>query len=135
MMYLEQLNEQISKGILLGDKIFCEIDIDCVLDGRDDDYFDSAWIDAHNSFKEIQFEINERKLIDIIREVSFKATYNHCRDSDLAAYVSDDFELISKALLTNFSNPFINALWECYKNHKIPFGKIKPLAGNITEVL
>lgn len=45
---------------------------------------------------------NLNELLMII-EASFKLSFKVCGDSDVSAYISDDFEMISKCLLLNDS--------------------------------
>ncbi len=44
--------------------------------------------------------------------------------SDLAAYISDDFELISYHLLTNDKNSWVTSLCASYFEKKIPQGEL-----------
>jgi hypothetical protein len=134
MINLAQLRDQIINGNLLGSDVFKELDLDKALDGRDEVSFDQTWINAFKSLEKLQIKTADIQTIDSIREAAFKVTYNHCEDSDLAGYISDDFELIAKAFLFNLDNSFINAIWLCYKKHIIPGNKIDLIDGKITEV-
>jgi hypothetical protein len=133
-MNLKQLINSINNDDLLGDKVFKDLDLDEVLDARDEEHFDKSWIETFKLIDKLTLKRSDAQLIDNIREISFKKTYKYCEDSDLAACVSDDFELIAKALYFNLSDPFINSLWISYKNHNIPRGKVELVMGSIREL-
>lgn len=55
-----------------------------------------------------------------IRKKAFNIVLQITDNDDLAAYISDDFGLIWDAEKVNVNNSWINALWQSYKNGKIP---------------
>jgi hypothetical protein len=60
--------------------------------------------------------------IELLRECAFKALYAQCSNPDLAGYVSDDFEVIAKALLHLPGHPFLRQLLGAYASDSIPGG-------------
>ena len=57
--------------------------------------------------QENQIELDDCKLIDLIREKSFRTIYSLTHSSDLSGYISDDFELICKAYLIKLEDKWI----------------------------
>ncbi|WP_459477873.1 hypothetical protein [Clostridium saccharoperbutylacetonicum] len=97
-----------------------------ILDSRESDPFDSKWIRAYEALKQ-QVEVfneNEKKelneFLEEIRKEAFIKTMKASKSSDLAAYVSDDFEMIGTALTIEFSNAFIDSLLNIYASGIIP---------------
>ena len=97
-----------------------------ILDSRESDPFDSNWVGAYEALKQQleNFNENEKKEFDEflqeIREEAFIKTMKASKSSDLAAYVSDDFEMIGTALIIKFSNSFIDSLFNIYESGIVP---------------
>ncbi|OOM78362.1 hypothetical protein CLPUN_19710 [Clostridium puniceum] len=75
------------------------------------------------------FNEKEKKELDEfleeIRKEAFIKTIKASQSSDLAAYVSDDFEIIGAALILEFSNSFIASLLNSYALGIVPDNSIK----------
>lgn len=69
-----------------------------------------------------------------IREEAYKITYNATKSPELAGYISDDFGLISDALILNYSDEWLNALAKEYIKGRIPHNKLKPLKGDLEMI-
>ncbi len=136
MSELQKLKNLILSKVLLSNNTFSVDDLDLILDERDESVFDSEWIRNYEAINEkkgiTDHEIEE---IDIIREISFKAAYNATESADLAGYISDDFELIAKALILNYNDEWLNALAKEYVEDMIPHGSLKPLQGELYKIL
>ncbi len=116
--------ERIASGSLLPDAMFESLDADTVFDEREDS-FDDDWVRAAES---LQFAWNQypharraTPAVDAVREAAFRRTFaasggNH----DLAATVSDDFDLICRRALLGLELPFIVALEQAYDANQIP---------------
>lgn len=107
---------------------FNNINVNDFLDERDEDPFDGDWVNAFNEVKK-QFETlhPERSAIDKIdkiRELAFRSAFSGSNSSDLAGYVSDDFELISKAIVINSDNKWVTTLLDIYLGGGFPSGKL-----------
>ena len=50
--------------------------------------------------------------IELIREAAYKAVFNRTGNPDLAACVSDDFELMAKGICSALDDAFLNGLLE-----------------------
>ncbi len=75
------------------------LNIDDALDKRDGNEFEMQWMSCFDKLKDVFFSDDDTEMIDKIREVSFKLSFRVCGNSDISAYISDDFEMISKSLL------------------------------------
>ncbi len=96
-------------------------DYDDYLNYRDTPDFENRWFVAKNdiapvvkSYGLMLDDINE------ISEIAFNEVYNITLNSDLAAYVSDDFELIAKNFISGQRNDFLNNMWSIYKSGELP---------------
>lgn len=137
MVKLEKLKELLLTGVLLSKDTFAIDDVDLILDNRDADVFDDEWMRNYNAIKQ-KGGLNTpeiKKLIDLIRELTYKATYNATKSSDLAGYVSDDFGLIAEALSLNYNDDWLNALAKEYVERRIPHSSLKPLKGQLSEII
>ncbi|NQU23182.1 MAG: hypothetical protein HQ567_18035 [Candidatus Nealsonbacteria bacterium] len=139
MNTLQVLLERIECGDVVSFTTFEEIDVETALDKREQPSFEQDWLDAFN-FIEAGIQANplsedESKLIDAVREIAYKRTYAHTEDPDLCAYVSDDFELVGKALALSLEDTWANALWLSYKSEVFPCGKLKRVRGRLAELV
>ena len=104
--------------------MFDDIDPDAVVDARDDS-FDDDWIRAAESveaaWQDSPDQSKHAPAIDRVREAAFKRTFNGSGGNhELAAIVSDDFEIICKRTLLGTDSPFIVGLETAYNAHQIP---------------
>lgn len=118
------VTERIASGTLLPDSMFESLDADALLDDRDST-FDGDWVRTAAS---LQYEWDgypnaNRAIpaIDAVREAAFKRAYSASGGHhDLAATVSDDFDLICRRALLGVELPFITALEQAYDAHQFP---------------
>ena len=124
-MWIPQtVTERIASGSLLPDSMFASLDADALFDKRDDSS-DDDWVRAAES---LQYEWDRypdasraTPLIDAVRETAFKRTFEASGGHhDLAATVSDDFDLICRRALLGIELPFITALEQTYEAHQFP---------------
>lgn len=137
MNKLEKLKDLILTGDLLSENTFDINDIDLILESRDRDAFDSEWIRNYNIIRRNKnLDIPEiKKIIEFIREVSYKATYEATHSSDLASYISDDFGLIAEALIIDYNDYWVNALANQYVEERVPYNSLKPLKGELYKII
>lgn len=120
----QTVTKRITSGSLLPDSVFGSLDADALLNERDDS-FDCDWIRAAES---LQFAWDSHPdasrdtiAIDAVREAAFKRTFDASGGHhDLAATVSDDFELICRRALLGVELPFVTVLEQAYEAHQIP---------------
>lgn len=120
----EDVMNRISSGSLLPDVLFDGLDIDELLDARADS-FDDGWIRSAEAivaaWQQFSDVTRHSSAIDAVREAAFKRTFNASHGHhDLAATVSDDFEIICKRYLLGIELPFISGLQEAYDTQQIP---------------
>ncbi len=97
------------------------LDIDKYLDARDEDPFDSQWMDNFNRLENESFDENDLNIINKIREYSFKESFRVFGSEEISARISDDFELIAKDLALNEKNSWpVNYLWKSYEAGSFP---------------
>lgn len=118
----------------LFDKDYLEtIDIDEILDLRDEEHFDSNWMRVYNDLQRI--ELKEEKKIEInkILEETFLLIYEFSKDGELAGEVSDDFEIICKAYISSYDDEWLNSLIMSYIKKEIPCGILEPSGSSLLE--
>jgi len=95
--------------------------INNILDERDDNFFSEQWMQAYNEVeKQKKQQGVPATYSEDIRKKAFNIVLQITDNDDLAAYISDDLGLIWDAEKVNVNNSWINALWQSYKNGKIP---------------
>lgn len=120
----ETVRQRIASGSLLPDSMFESLDADTLLDERDDSS-DDDWVRAAES---LQFAWDRypdasraSPAVDAMREAAFKRAFEASGGHhDLAATVSDDFDLICRRALLGVELPFITALEQAYEAHQFP---------------
>ena len=115
--------------------LFENCDLEELLDMRDDEEFDSEWMRVYDALNEFEIGDFEKKKIDNIREKSFLKSYNVSGLGDIASCVSDDFEIICKAYLTNYNDMWVNSLIMSYVNGKFPCGRLEKTEYDIKECM
>ena len=99
-----------------------EFSIAEILDERDSAEFSQRWMAAFNLLesKKDQMSKKQTELSTQIRETAYLRAFSRWKSSDLAAYVSDDFGLISDAAALAVDDPLVNWLLKNYRNGVIP---------------
>lgn len=115
--------------------LFENCDLEELLDMRDDKEFDSEWMRVYDTLNTFEIGDFDKKTIDNIREKSFLKSYNLSELGDIASCVSDDFEIICKAYLTNYNDMWVNSLIMSYVNGKFPCGRLKKTKYDIKECM
>lgn len=107
---------------------YCEEEfVDSYLDKRDSDPFDSNWT-AANKYVEAYFDqhISEKEMEEIeqIKEkwrvLFYQKVIKKTHHPDLAAYVSEDIDLLIGYMLTDAKNDFIDGMMQAFENDKLP---------------
>ncbi|MFO1485991.1 MAG: hypothetical protein U1F71_21700 [Verrucomicrobiaceae bacterium] len=120
----QTVKDRIATGSLLPDSMFESLDADSLLDRRDDSS-DDDWVRAAESLQHEWDRYPDASratpAIDAVREAAFIRTFDAAGGHhDLAATVSDDFELICRRALIGVEIPFITALEQAYDAHQFP---------------
>ena len=132
---LHKLLEKIKNNCIITKQLFEDYNLGDVLNLRDNDIFDSKWVELYNSLEKLEVSNDSLKLINEIKKEIFIKVCNISEDSELASYISDDFELICKAYIFNINNNWLNSIIYLYANNIIPCGNIDVIESNIKEVL
>lgn len=115
----EILSRVDSQGFLEG--IFArDTDWDAALDARDSGTFDAAWRASHASLG--AHDATESDVIRALRETVFKRVLSLTGSPDVAGHASDDFGLMAKAAEAGVSIPFVEELWNAYRDGGFPRG-------------
>lgn len=132
---LEKILSKIKQGNMFSDKELLDLDENYVLDLRDEPEFENEWLRLSEIAEAVELSETEKTLIDKICKHSFLAVYNITASGELAGYISDDFELISKAMTIRLDDPWLNSFILSYANFKFPYGELKPTDLGIEEVI
>jgi hypothetical protein len=98
--------------------------LDDILDQRDDTTFEQPWLQCSARIKAAwessDIDATTTKEIDEVRKESFLIVSRATEQHEIASYVSDDFELISKSIALNLNDPYAIDLLGSYRSGKIP---------------
>lgn len=122
---LPDLLAAINDGRILTPDVFGSVDLDEILDAREsEERFDSEWNRCYSSLeqewseREISTAIEE--MVDEIREQAYEIASANTDQHEIANHISDDFELFARAIVLEFTDAFLDSLWEAYDNGEIP---------------
>lgn len=132
---LGKLKVKIEANQIIQQGYFDEYNLDELLDMRDDEEFDSEWLRVYETLNQVEVEQNEQQTIDAIREMSFLMAYSLSESSDIASCVSDDFEIICKAYILDYNDPWLNALIISYARGEFPCGKLNMINYSVKECI
>lgn len=85
---------------------------DEILDSRDEDAFDSAWV-ATNKMVPNETGVSGHESEFVILSL---ATKHH----EICSYIQDDFELLERAAMYGIESPFLSYLKVCYEQGIVP---------------
>ncbi len=106
------------------DKIGYEkLDIDEILDQRENNPFDSEWVRVYQAVEELKKDKDVDDTTDI-RKKAFIIVYEQSDCDELAGYISDDFGLIADSKKLNYSDEWLDKLIACYEKAIIPCGEL-----------
>ncbi len=111
----------------LKDVCYDDIEVDDLLDSRDEETFDSEWISTYNDVENMKrrygYDEQQENECSSVRETAFMIVCEAC-GGELAGYVSDDFGLIFDSQICGFENEFLKKLINAYSQAIIPDGSI-----------
>lgn len=98
-----------------------------LLDSRDSASFDTEWCRVDREIEVLKnsqsYTGEDEEAQGKIREKAFMIIEQNT-ESELAAYVSDDFGLIYDSLILNYKDEWLDKVIAAYKNKKIPSGEL-----------
>jgi hypothetical protein len=114
-------------------------DIEDLLDDRDDQTFSCRWMEEYNIVKSLMLQEKNKTMYiefsDNLRENVFKEVLRRYSNSDLAAYISDDFGLLIDAVNLNYNSVWLNGLLVSYIRGEVPKGRIRVKEGTLSSLL
>ena len=125
---VSEFNTQARALDLLGATQFSDSKtVNQLLYARDSRIFDAEWMRVYSAVQDIEVEgelQTKNVIIDELREWAFKRALAISSHADVAAYVSDDFDLIARALQADYSDEWLGALWQEYRAGRFPCGDL-----------
>ena len=91
-----------------------------VLSAREDRDFDAAWMSTFARVEPLVLDEEHAGLVRQLRKDSFKAAFAISESSEIAGFVSDDFELIAKSSFLTEGGEFARFLMNEYKSGSFP---------------
>lgn len=124
MKNIEKLKSILTENILLSSLNLDEENIDEMLDKRDSKDFEEKWLSAFHKIEQLEksrpLTIEENTELNKICEAAFKEIFALTQHSELASYVSDDFELLGKYFHLNSQDEWLNSMYLIYSEGKFP---------------
>ena len=124
MWKLADIAPGISTESLLHRSAFTDVDLDAILDQRDDGDFEDDWIkaaeDVQYHWERFAEADTNQVVIDQIREIAFKKCHDYVNESEICGYVSDDFELMAKASAMALDSPYLANMMKIYSDGGVP---------------
>lgn len=109
--------------------------IDEILDNRDLPEFSDAWMKAYQAVDEETIDEETEDAITHIRKEIFISIFKTTGSSELPAYISDDFGLISSYYIHDIENSWVTNLLFTYLNHQIPQGDLMNTEKTVKELI
>ncbi len=137
MTDLDKIIDLINQKLIFTADMFSNVDLDSILDKRDEDPFDSDWTNALEDISKKSSVINQDDFskIETIRELAFKAAGELSEFGEISGYISDDFEMISKAVAVRSDNLWVSALLKKYLRNEIPYEALDVQCELINDLL
>lgn len=105
-------------------------DADTWLDHRDAPVFEDHWLSAHGSVPEVH-----EGWASEVRQMAYLAVYRSTENPDIAAYVSDDLDLISRFAVAGVEDQWVQGLLAVYIGGDLPSGSVAPDPRSISSLL
>lgn len=109
--------------------------IDEILDNRDSSTFSEAWMKAYQTVDGKEIDEETEDAITHFRKEIFISIFKATGSSELPAYISDDFGLISSYYIHELENSWVTNLLFTYLNHQIPQGDLMNTEKTMKELL
>ncbi len=117
---ITSLQSKLKQQQLLPASLWEQLDESAYLDYRDGADFDTAWIEAYQKLRREGLTPAEQDQIQEWSRLAFDETIKASGSGDLAAYVSDDIDLIFCAHTLGLNDDFVNWLASCYDEGRLP---------------
>ncbi|MDF2441585.1 MAG: hypothetical protein JWN98_2569 [Abditibacteriota bacterium] len=119
-----EFKARLSELDLLGRLTSSRSEQDSMLHRRDEEAFDAQWVRAYNAVEQVeqqhQLHPETENAIDELREAIFLKALDQTGHNEIAAYVADDFDLLSRAVVAGYSDAWLDWLWAAYQAGEFP---------------
>lgn len=132
---VQRLISSIGRGAVLNQTTFESLDSVAALGGRDDRAFEAEWLRVHEALTALPLNPEAEEQVTRLCEAAFKRIYEVSEDPELAGEVSDDLDLVGRALTHHWNDPWLNGLLRTYLQHGFPHGSIEPVPGTIDDLI
>lgn len=106
--------------------LFQDIPFDSILDLREDKAFDTEWMRIYEAIEKRKekhpLSSLEQEQVKAMRKAVYLKVYELSQNSDISAYLSDDFGLLLESEYLGYSDPWLSKLQKEYEAAKIPCG-------------
>ncbi|AZA90713.1 Uncharacterised protein [Chryseobacterium nakagawai] len=109
--------------------------IEEILNNRDSSEFSDAWMKAYHAVDGKEIDEETEDTVMHIRKEIFISIFKATSSSELPAYISDDFGLISSYYIHDIENSWVTNLLFTYLNHQIPQGDLMDTEKTINELI
>lgn len=124
---LKDIQKAIETGTVLAPDKIAALDHDAILDARDGKSFSDEWMQScktiDDAWSRFESAAEYDSQLEGIRRESFMMVSNATNQHEIASYVSDDFEIIAKAAVTETDDSFIVSMWSAYTQQTVPYPK------------
>ncbi len=117
---LTPLKEKVEQQQLIVPEVWEQLDESAYLDYRDGADFDTSWIGAYQKLRREGLTSAEQDQVQEWSRLAFDEVIRASGSGDLAAYVSDDIDLIFCAGLLGVTDEFVDWLAACYAKGRLP---------------
>lgn len=132
---MKALLKKLQEVNLFDTEHFRQLNIDDALDMRDEPEFEEDWMRVSDAMEETECSAEDAAMVKEICKQAFLAVYRVTESGELAGYVSDDFELIAKAVLSGYEDAWLNALILTYADGKFPHETLEPAECSLTDAM
>jgi hypothetical protein len=109
--------------------------VEQLLDARDVREFDALWTAANAAVEAAAEKVDSDDNPYEVSRLAYAAAFDATGSGDLAGYVSDDFELLGRALASHASSDFLCALWTAYASGDFPRHPLRLVSGDLKSLV
>ena len=97
--------------------------------------YPTEWLRLYSMLEVHQLSKCQNVIVDQIREAAFKAAFQHTSDAELSGDISDDFEIIAKALAIGIEEPWLSGLFNLYMHGRLPSSETPPVSTSLKDLV
>jgi hypothetical protein len=136
---LALLQKYLLEGRILRAAMFNARPLDFMLNHRCVEDFDREYqrvfrdLEAHTAG--IDIPDDELAAVNEVREAAYRTALAFTNSPEFATAICDDFELLGASLAAGYNDPWLNALWLCYRGGKVPHEPLQPVFGPLDDLI